>query len=105
MFNWFRQAAKTRVHMSPREFRMILLASILLMIGGLAFVWPSVKMVKIGREYQILAQEQQQLLRENNLLRVERGSLQSLDRIHTLAEKHTDLKPAGDAQVVTIFLK
>ncbi len=105
MPKWFGKIAKTRVHVSPREFRMILFASILVMIGAMAFVWPNVKMVKMGREYQVLAQEQNTLSRVNNLLKVERGSLQSLDRIYALAKEHTDLKPAADGQTVTVFLK
>jgi len=78
--------------------------SILLMVGAMGFVWPNVKKVKMSYEYLSLVQEQRRLLKENQLLRVERASLQSLDRIYTLAKKHTDLKPPEEGQMVTVFL-
>jgi cell division protein FtsL len=105
MFSWIRRIAKTRVHVSPRRFRMLLMISILLMVGAMGFVWPNVKKVKMSYEYQRLAQEQHQLLEENQLLRVERVSLQSLDRIYTLAKEHTDLEPPKEGQMITVFLK
>ncbi len=105
MFEWIRQAAKTRVHVSPRKFGVILMFSVLLMIGAMAFVWPNVKMVKMAYEYQSLAQQQRLLLKENNLLKVERESLKSLDRILFLAKKHTDLQSPEKGQILTVFLK
>ena len=105
MFRWIRRIAKTRIHVSPRKFRMMLMVSVLLMVGAMGFVWPNVKKVKMSYEYQYLAREQQRLLKENQLLRVEKESLQSLDRIHTLAKKHTDLQPPKEGQIVTVFLK
>lgn len=81
------------------------MVSILLMVGAMGFVWPNVKKVKMSYEYQHLAQEQQKLFKENQLLRVEKESLQSLDRIYTLAKKHTDLQPPKEGQIVTVFLK
>ncbi len=105
MFSWVRRIAKTRVHVSPRRFRMLLMISILLMVGAMGFVWPNVKKVKMSYEYQRLAKEQHRLLKENQLLRVERASLQSLDRIYTLAKKHTDLEPPKEGQMITVFLK
>jgi cell division protein FtsL len=83
---------------------MMLMISILLMVGAMGFVWPNVKKVKMSYEYLFLVQEQRQLQKENQLLRVEKASLQSLDRIYTLAKKHTDLKPPEEGQMVTVFL-
>ena len=105
MFDWFRQVAKTRIHVSPRRFRMMLVVSTLLMVGAMGIVWPNVKKVKMSYEYQRLAREQQRLLKENQLLRVEKESLQSLERIHILAKKYTDLNPPKNGQIVTVFLK
>lgn len=105
MFSWVRRMAKTRIHVSPRKFRMMLMVSILLMVGAMGIVWPNVKKVKMSYEYQRLAQEQRQLMKENQLLRLEKESLQSLDRIYTLAKEHTDLQPPKEGQIVTVFLK
>ncbi len=56
-------------------------------------------------EYQSLAQEERRLLQENNLLKVERESLKSLDRIYFLAEKYTTLQSPKKGQILTVFLK
>ncbi len=105
MFEWMGRIAKTQVHVSPKKFWVIMMFSVFLMVGAMAFVWPNVKMVKMAYEYQSLAQEKRRLLKENNLLMVERESLKSLDRILFLAEKYTDLQPPEKGQVLTVFLK
>ena len=105
MFEWMGRIGKIGVHVSPKKFRVILIFSVLSMVGAMAFVWPNVKMVKMAYEYQSLAQEERRLLRENNLLKVERESLKSLDRIRFLAEKHTDLQSPKKGQIRTVFLK
>jgi len=104
MFEWIGRIAKTRVHVSPKKFWGIIMCSVLLMVGAMAFVWPNVKIVKMAYEYQSLAQEKRRLLKENNLLIVERESLKSLDRILFLAKKHTDLGPPEEGQILTVFL-
>ncbi|UCD11861.1 MAG: cell division protein FtsL [Nitrospinaceae bacterium] len=105
MLKRIRKVAKARLHVPPREFRMILLASVLLMIGAMAFVWPNVRMVKLGYEYQVLVKQQRDLLRENNLLLLEKSSLESLDRVHALAKEKLGLKAPENGQIVTVFLK
>ena len=105
MLKRIRKVAKARLHVPPREFRMILLASVLLMIGAMAFVWPNVRMVKLGYEYQALLKEQRELLRESDLLLLEKSSLESLDRVHALAKEKLGLQPPENGQIVTVFLK
>ena len=105
MFEWVGRIAKTRVHVSPKKFWVILIFSVLSMVGAMAFVWPNVKMVKMAYDYQSLAQEERLLLQENNLLKVERESLKSLDRIYFLAKRHTDLQSPKKGQILTVFLK
>ncbi len=104
MFERARRIAKSRLHVSPKELRTLLVVCVLFMIGAMAFVWPNVKMVKIAYEYQTLTQDQRKLLRENRLLKVERESLKSLDRIQALARSHTDLQNPEEGQIVTVFL-
>ena len=73
--------------MTSREFRMVLVAVAGLMIGAMAFVWSNIRMVGLAYEHQGLDRKHRDLIRENRLLRVERESLRSLDRIQSLAKK------------------
>jgi cell division protein FtsL len=104
MFEWIGQIAQTRVHVSPKKFGGIIMVFVLLMVGAMAFVWPNIKKVNMAYEYQSLAGEKHRLLKENNLLMVERESLKSLDRILFLAKKHTELSPPEKGQILTVFL-
>ncbi len=97
--------AKNRIHFSTREFRLLFGIFFLFLVGALAFVWSNVRMVKLAYEYQTVAKKHKVLLRENNLLKLERDSLISLDRIRTLAETRVGLKPPEQGQVVTVILK
>ena len=92
-------------YVAPREFRVVLVTLVGLMVGAMIFVWSNVRLIKLAYESQPLKQERRELLREKRLLEVERESLRSLDRIQWLAKKKIGLKePEGD-QIVTIFLK
>jgi cell division protein FtsL len=104
MLEWIGRIAQTRVHVSPKKFWGAAMFSLLLMVGAMAFVWPNIKMVKMAYEYHGLAEEKHRLLKENNLLIVERESLKSLDRILFLANKHTELLPPEKGQILTVFL-
>jgi hypothetical protein len=91
--------------MNSREYRMVLIAIAGLTIGAMAFVWSDIRLVGLAYKHQILTKNYHMLLRENHLLRVERGSLQSLGRIKSLAKKKIGLKEPGNRQIVTVFLK
>ena len=105
MFEWLRRFIKMQFYVAPREFRVVLVTLVGLMVGAMIFVWNNVRLVKLAYESQPLKQERRELLREKHLLEVERESLRSLDRIQWLAKKKIGLKePEGD-QIVTIFLK
>ena len=84
---------------------MVLVASVLLMIGAMAFVWPNVRSVKLGYEYQAWMKERRGLLRENTLLMLEKSSLESLDRIQSLATEKVGLQVPENSQFVTVFVK
>ena len=105
MFKWLRKTKKTQFHVTAREYRLVLMAVIGLMIAAMAFVWSNTRLVGLAYEYQILDKTRKNLLRENYFLRVERESLQSLDRIQLLAKKHLGLREPENGQIVTIFLK
>ncbi len=105
MFEWLRRFIKMQFYVAPREFRVVLVTLVGLMVGAMIFVWSDVRLIKLAYENQALNRERHELLHENHLLKVERESLRSLDRIQWLAKKKIGLKePEGD-QIVTIFLK
>ena len=105
MFEWLRRFIKMQFYVAPREFRVVLVTLVGLMVGAMIFVWNNVRLIKLAYESQPLKQERRELLREKRLLEVERESLRSLDRIQWLAKKKIGLKePEGD-QIVTIFSK
>ena len=104
MFKWLRKS-KTKFYVTSREFRMVLVAVAGLMIGAMAFVWSNIRLVGLAYEHQVLNREHRDLLRENHLLRVERESLRSLDRIQLLAKNKVGLKEPQSGQIITVFLK
>ena len=105
MFKWLAKSKKTKFHATTREYRMVLVAVTGLTIAAMAFVWSNIRLVGLAYEYQILDKIQRNLLRENHLLRVERESLRSLDRIQLLAKSKIGLRESENRQIVTIFLK
>ena len=105
MFEGSRQLIQGRLHISQKGFRMIFLVSVLMMLAALALVWPNVRKVKLSYDYQALAAEREELLKENHLLRLERESLQSLYRIQELAKNEVGMIEPQKGQITTIFLK
>lgn len=105
MFDEVRSFAKEQLHVSSKGFWMALLVSILFMFGALALVWPNIKKIKLGYEYQDLAKRREELSRENHLLKLERESLRSLNRIHLLAKNDVGMQEPDENRVITIFLK
>ena len=105
MFEWLRRFIKMQFYVAQREFRVVLVTLVGLMVGAMIFVWSNVRLIKLAYESQPLKQERRELLREKRLLEVERESLRSLDRIQWLAKKKIGLKEPEDDQIVTIFLK
>jgi len=105
MFDEVRSFAEEQLHVSSKGFWMALLVSILFMFGALALVWPNIKKIKLGYEYQDLAKRREELSRENHLLKLERESLRSLNRIHLLAKNDVGMQEPDENRVTTIFLK
>ena len=97
MNSWFQ--------VSPTEFRLILVISPLFLVGSLVLVWSNVKMVKQAYEFRDLKRENHDLLQENQLLKLERDSLASLNRVQILAQKELGLRPVENKQMITVFLK
>jgi cell division protein FtsL len=105
MFKWLQKSKKAQFQITVREYRLVLMAVAGLMIAAMAFVWSNTRLVGLAYEYQILDKTYRNLLRKNNLLRVERESLQSLGRVQLLAKNKIGLREPESGQIVTIFLK
>lgn len=105
MFSSLQRLVRNWFQVSPREFRMIMAASIFFMAGALAYVWPHIKMVKIAYGFQNEKRERQNLLQENRLLMLEKSSLQSLARVLSIAEQQLEMRQPAPNQVVTVFIK
>ena len=105
MFKRFRRLIQEGFHITPKGFRIIFLVSVLILLVALALVWPNVRKVKLSYDYQALEAEREELLNKNNLLRLERESLQSLYRIQALAKNEVGMIEPKIEQVTTIFLK
>ena len=105
MFKGFRKLIQEGFHITPKGFRIVFLVSVLILFVALALVWPNVRKVKLSYDYQALEAEREELLNKNNLLRLERESLQSLYRIQALAKNEVGMIEPKIEQVTTIFLK
>ena len=105
MFEGVRRLVQGRLHISSKDFWMVISISILFMFGAMALVWPNIKKIKLAYEFQDLAKEHKKLLKENHLLSLERDSLTSLDRIHRLAKSKVGMKEPSAGKETTIFLK
>ena len=99
------KSTELKFQANSREYRMVLVAITGMTIGAMAFVWSDIRLVGLAYKHQILTKNYHMLLRENHLLQVERGSLQSLGRIQSLAKRKIGLKEPDSGQVVTVFLK
>ena len=105
MFEKSRKLIRGRFHIAQKDFQMIFLAFVLMMLAALALVWPNVRKVKLSYDYQALIAEREKLSNENHLLRLEKESLQSLYRIQQLAKNEVGMIEPIKGQVTTIFLK
>jgi len=105
MFKGSRKWIKGGFHITPKGFRVVFFVSILMLLVALALVWPNVRKVKLSYDYKALKAEQEELLRGNRLLSLEKESLQSLYRIQALAKNRVGMIEPKTEQVTTIFLK
>ena len=105
MFKRFSKSKKNKFHVTTREYRLVLMAVVGLMVVAMAFVWSNIRLVGLAYEYEALNEIHQTLLRENHLLRVEWESLRSLDRVELLAKNKIGLREPTSGQIVTVFLK
>jgi len=105
MFKWLPKSKKNQFHVTTREYRLVLVAVVGLMIVAMTFVWSNVRLVGLAYEYQALDKTKRILIRENHLLGVEWESLKSLDRVQLLAKNKIGLREPESRQIVTVFLR
>jgi cell division protein FtsL len=105
MFKWLSKAKKNQFHVTTREYRVVLVAVVGMMVVAMVFVWSNVRLVGLAYEHQALDKIRRSLLRENHLLHVEWESLRSLDRVQLLAKNKIGLREPESRQIVTVFLK
>ena len=105
MFKVVRKLVTGWFHISPREFWVVTLVGCLFLVCVLVYVWPNVKMVNLAYEFQEQKRLHQELAQVNSLLKLERDSLMSLDRIQFLAETQIGMREPQPGQVITILLK
>ena len=73
--------------MTTREYRVVLVAVVGLMIVAMVFVWSNVRLVGLAYEYQALDKTKRSLLRENHLLRCGVGKLAFVRSCSTIGKK------------------
>ena len=93
------------LHLSPREFQIVLLVLTLLMCASMLFVWTNIRTVRQAYEYQVLKRENRNLIKAQSLLKLERESLRSLSRVQGLAKKEIGMVFPDPGQVITVFIK
>jgi cell division protein FtsL len=88
----------------PRSRRdlvaMLLLVAVL--VGGLVlYAWPHFQMRQIATETERLQREKERLIEENRKLRLEKASLENLERVEAIARRDLGLeRPSPDRLVV-----
>jgi cell division protein FtsL len=79
---------------------LILLVTILAGAAGL-YAWPALEIRRAGQAAVELDQEKERLLEQNRKLRLEKSSLENLDRVETIATRDLGLDaPAPEQSIV-----
>jgi cell division protein FtsL len=89
----------------PRASRdlVALLLLVALLVGGVAlYAWPHLELRQTGIASEQMQRERERLVEENRKLRLEKASLENLDRVEAIAEKQLDLKRPAAADVYVV---
>ena len=89
----------------PRAIRerwgLVLLVACLVAGVGL-YAWPHLERRQAGMEAQQLDRERERLVEENRKLRLEKASLEELQRVEAIARRELGLVPPPPEQVVVV---
>ena len=76
--------------------------AIFILMGALAYIWPKVMTVKLVYEKDKLRRQNERLILKNRLMRIEKASLISLDKIENMAVKQLKMVFPDDSNVVIV---
>ncbi len=89
-----------------RDFREIAayMFSVLILVSGMLFyIWPHVRIIRMGYEFERLENMHQAMIQTNKVLRLEVASLKSLERIERIARERLGLTFPDDDQIVILI--
>ena len=86
---------------SSRDLWWLILLGALLVLGGVLYAWPHLRLREAGKEAQELSREKERLLEENRKLRLEKAALENLRRVEVIASRDLGLAaPAPERTIV-----
>lgn len=87
---------------SRRDLRYVL-GLVLALVAALAlYAWPGLELRKTGLDILRLNRERERLVERNRKLRLEKASLEQLERVETIAERDLDLVAPPAENVVVV---
>jgi len=80
----------------------LLLSAVMVLGGGVLYLWPQMRLVGLGYRYSRLLAQRAQVLQRQKELQVELSSLRQLRRIEDIAAQHLGLRPPQAKQVFLV---
>ncbi len=87
---------------SFKEAAKYTICAIFFLMAALAYIWPHIKIVKLGYEKGKLRKKYEKLVQTNRLMRIEVASLRSLEKVESIAVKDLKMVFPDDSQVVVV---
>ena len=75
------------------------------MSGVLFYIWPHVRLTRMGYEFERLENRHKILIQKNKVLRIEVASLKSLEHIEKIARERLGLTFPSDGQIAIVVQK
>jgi cell division protein FtsL len=86
-----------------RDLRSVLALVLALVIAMALYAWPGLELRRTGLDIVRLNREREQLIERNRKLRLEKASLEQLQRIETLAQRELNLVTPPAERVIVIL--
>ncbi len=97
------QIVRERDPRANRDLVWLLVGVAVLVCSAVLYAWPHLEMRQTGIATEQMQRERERLVEENRKLRLEKASLENLERVQAIAERHLHLAPP-EAQNVYIVL-